>query len=437
MSEEALSPELPISQTVLELASQIGRVPMPFGEAECARCRGDFPALERTLGGEPLAFFDGPAGTQLPRAVIDAISAYYETCNANTHGEFVTSRESDRMIEEARASVAAFLSAPSGREISFGANMTSLAYALSRAFAREFRPGDEVVITQLDHEANRGPWLTLAERGVRVREVALKPDGTLDSDDMARQIGPNTRLVAIGYASNALGTVNDLVLARRLAHAAGAWLLVDAVHAAPHFPIDVAALDADFLLCSAYKFYAPHVGILYARPGLLDRLEPDRLRTQEQAAPYRIETGTANHAAIAGVKAAIDYIASWGTGTSLRDRLVSAMAAIAVWEHELARRYCDGLRAIPGVTVWGPDFASPRRAPTVSITIDGTAAEEAARRLGEEGILVWNGHFYAVRAIEVLGLAARGGILRAGMSMYTTPAEVVRLLTGIAEIASH
>lgn len=408
---------------------------MAFGESECARCRGDFPALGRALGGSPLAFFDGPAGTQLPRAVIDAVSGYYATCNANTHGQFVTSRESDAMLAGARETVAAFLGARSWREVSFGANMTSLAYALARALARRFGPGDEVVITALDHEANRGPWLTLAERGVTVREVALRRDGTLDPDDMARRVGPRTRLLAIGYASNALGTVNDLALARRLAREAGAWLLVDAVHAAPHFPIDFAALDADFLLCSAYKFYAPHVGILLARPGLLDELEPDRLRTQDQAAPYRIETGTANHAAIAGVKAAVEYLASWGAGGSLRERLVGAMEAIAAWEHALARRYFDALRAAPGVTVWGPDFASPRRAPTVSITIDGMTATEAARLLGERGLLVWDGHFYAVRAMEALGLDARGGVLRAGMSMYTTPAEVDRLAGAVAALA--
>jgi cysteine desulfurase family protein (TIGR01976 family) len=407
---------------------------MGFGEAECGRCRGDFPALARTLDGRPLAFFDGPAGTQLPRSVIDAVSSYYATCNANTHGQFITSRESDAMIQATRASVAAFLGAPSGREISFGANMTSLAFALSRAFARTFAAGDEVVVTQLDHEANRGPWLALAERGIVVREVALRSDGTLDPDDFARRVTPRTRLVAIGYASNALGTVNDLALAQRLARAVGAWLLVDAVHAAPHFPLDVAALDADFLLCSASKFYAPHVGILYARPGLLDQLEPDRLCTQDQAAPTRIETGTANHAAIAGVGAAIEYLASWGAGATLRERLVSAMTAIAAWEHDLAVRYYDGVRAIPGVSVWGPDFSS-RRAPTVSITIEGASAEKAARRLGEQGLLVWDGHFYAIRAIEALGLAERGGVLRAGMSMYTTPAEVDRLVAAVATLA--
>ncbi|HYH47782.1 MAG TPA: aminotransferase class V-fold PLP-dependent enzyme, partial [Thermoanaerobaculia bacterium] len=213
--------------------------------------------------GRALAFLDGPAGTQVPRPVIAAMARYYETCNANTHGAFATSCESDAIVAGARAAAAALLGAPSPREISFGANMTTLAFALSRALAREMKPGDEVVITQLDHEANRGPWLTLAERGVTVREVALRPDGRLDADDFARQVTARTRLVAVGAASNALGTVNDLAAARELARSVGAWLVVDAVHFAPHFPLDVAALDPDFLLCSAYKFYGPHVGILY------------------------------------------------------------------------------------------------------------------------------------------------------------------------------
>ncbi len=244
-------------------------------------------------------------------------------------------------------------------------------------------------------------------------------------------------MVAIGYSSNALGTVNDVPLARELASAVGAWLVVDAVHYAPHFPLDVAALDPDFLLCSAYKFYGPHVGILYARPGALDGLRTDKLRTQEDAAPYRIETGTLNHAAIAGVKAAVEYIASWGEGATLRERLVSAMTAIGAHEHGLAAFYWDNVRRLPGVTAWGQDFSSPRRAPTVSVTIAGVRPDAAAAALGEQGLLVWDGDFYAARAIEVLGLAERGGVLRTGISMYNTRAEVERLLAGVAELAAR
>jgi len=291
------------------------------------------------------------------------------------------------------------------------------------------------VITQLDHEANRGPWIGLRERGVIVKEVRLRPDGRLDYDDMAAKISPRTHVVAMGLSSNALGTVNDAAVARSLSRAVGALLVLDAVHYAPHFPVDVAALDADYLLCSAYKFYGPHVGILYARPGLLDKLEPDRLRTQEQAAPERFETGTLNHAALAGVKAAIDYIAAWGDGATLRERIVSAVSSIAAHEHALARRYDEKVRHIPGVRRWGVGFEEGPRAPTVSITIDGVTAEEAARHLGDQGVLVWDGNFYALRPIEVLGLVERGGVLRAGFSMYNTADEVDRLLTGVAQIA--
>jgi len=407
---------------------------MPFTAADCERCRRDFPALERTFGGSPLAFLDGPAGTQVPNAVIDAVAGYYRTANANTHGEFPTSRESDRLLQETRETVAAFLGSPDWRSVSFGQNMTTLTYSLSYALARQMAPGDEIVITQLEHEANRGPWLNLKERGIVVREAAIGPDGRLDVDDLARQITERTRLVAFNMASNSLGTVSDAALARRLSSEVGAWLLLDAVHYAAHFPLDVAALDADFLLCSAYKFYGPHVGILYTRPGLLETLQPDRLRTQDQEAPYRIETGTLNHAALAGVKAAIDYIASWGTGASLRERIVSAMREISAYEHELGSFYYENVRRIPGVAAHGPNFSGPR-APTVSITVDGVPPAEVAEALGDKGLQVWSGHFYGLRPLEALGLAENGGVVRVGIVMYNTRAEVERLLEGVAEVA--
>jgi cysteine desulfurase family protein (TIGR01976 family) len=406
----------------------------PFTADDCARARQDFPSLSRTLNGLPLAFLDGPAGTQVPEPVIAAMADYYRTSNANAHGEFPTSRETDLLLHETREAVAAFLGAPSGREISFGQNMTTLNFSLSHALAREMAPGDEIVITQLDHESNRGPWLNLQERGVVVREVALRPDGRLDPEDFARQVTARTRLVALGLASNALGTINDAALARRLSREVGALLLLDAVHYAAHLPVDVAALDADFLLCSAYKFYGPHVGILYSRPGLLERLRPDKLCVQDDEAPYRIETGTLNHAALVGVKAAVEYIASWGEGGTLRERIVTAMEGISGWEHALGLRYYEGARRIPGVTVWGTDFSGPR-APTVSITIDGVLPMAAARALGGKGLQVWDGHFYALRAIEVLGLAERGGVIRTGFAMYNTPEEVDRLLAAVEELA--
>jgi cysteine desulfurase family protein (TIGR01976 family) len=408
---------------------------MPFTAADCERARRDFPALGRIVEGQALTFLDGPAGTQVPEAVIEAISGYYRSSNANTHGEFPTSRESDLLLQETRQAVAAFLGAPSWRQVSFGQNMTTLNYALSHALVKTMAPGDEIVITQLDHEANRGPWLALQERGIVVREVALRPDGTLDPEDFARQVTARTRLVAVVMASNALGTVTDVALARRLARQAGAWLLLDAVHYAAHLPLDVQALDADFLLCSAYKFYGPHVGILYCRPGLLEQLPAERLRTQEEEAPWRFEMGTLNHAALAGVKAAVDYLSTWGEGETYRQRIVSAMNGIAAYEHGVGAHYYGEVRRIPGVTVWGPDFSGPR-APTVSITIDGVHPNEAARRLGEQGLQVWDGNFYALRPVEALGLAERGGLIRTGIVMYNTRQEVDRLLEAIAAIAA-
>ena len=410
---------------------------MASGRRDLATCRDDFPALARAVNGRRLVFLDGPAGTQVPRPVIDAIAGYYATCNANTHGQFVTSRESDAMLEATRDKVAALLGARSGSEVSFGANMTTLCFALAHALGREMAPGDEVVITQLDHEANRGPWLGLAERGVVVREVALRSDGRLDADDLRGKVGPRTRVVAMGLASNALGTVNDVGPARELSRSVGARLVLDAVHYLPHFALDVAALDPDFLLCSAYKFYGPHVGVLYARPGLLGRLRTDRLSTQEETAPYRIETGTLNHAAIAGVGAAVDYLGSFGAGDGLRARLVDAMGRIERHERSLAERYFTAVRRLPGVTVRGPDFSDRHRAPTVSITVDGRTAEEVARFLGERGIAVWDGHFYAARAIEVLGLAARGGVVRTGISMYSNADDVDELLAALVELTGQ
>jgi len=397
--------------------------------------RRDFPSLRRTHNGQPIAYLDGPAGTQMPQQVIDAISGYYAASNANTHGLFVTSQETDALIDETRDIVAQFLGASSGETISFGANMTTLTFSLSKAIARTLREGDEILITQLDHEANRGPWLTLRERGIAINEVALKPNGMLDYDDLRAKIGKRTRLLAIGLASNLLGTVNNVALARQLTSKVGALLLCDAVHYAPHFPIDVKALDPDFLLCSAYKFYGPHVGILYSKEGLLDRLETDRLRTQDHEAPYKIETGTLNHAAIAGVNASIEYIASFGTGTNIRDKIVNAMQLIAEYEHAVGCRLYDGLRAIPGVTIYGMNFDRPDRAPTISFTLEGKNAGEVSGILGNKGICTWNGHFYAIRAIEVLGLLDRGGVTRAGISLYNTIEEIERLLAELRLIS--
>lgn len=407
---------------------------MAFTTADNERCRRDFPALNRSDEARDLVFLDGPGGVQVPTAVIQALVDFYGSCNVNTHGQFAPSREVDRRMQLARETVATFLGAAGPDCISFGQNMTTLNFALSSAIGRTLEPGDEVLITELDHEANRGPWRRLEEHGAVIREVKLKPSGELDADDLAAQVTHRTKLLAIGASSNALGTVNDLALARRLTRAVGALLVVDAVHFAPHFPIDVRAMDADFLLCSAYKFYGPHVGVLYSKPGALDRLPTTRLAVQDSAAPYRIETGTLNHAAIDATRAAVDYLASCGTGGSLRERLVDAMNGISAYEHELARTYYEAVRRLPGVRVWGPDFTSRARSPTVSITLDAHTPAAAAAQLGARGICVWDGHFYARRAVEVLGLTARGGLLRTGISMYTTRRDIERLLEGIAAL---
>ena len=396
--------------------------------------RRDFPSLKRTHNGYPLAYLDGPGGTQVPRQVIEAMVTYYETCNANHDGRFITSMESDQIIQQAREHMAAFLGASGWRTISFGANMTTLAYSLSKAFARHFKTGDEIIITQLDHEANRGPWLSLQEQGMVIKEVALKKDGGLDYDDFESKITARTRLVAVGMASNVLGTVNDIPLIRQWTQQVGAWLLVDAVHYAPHFSIDVSRLHVDFLLCSAYKFYGPHLGILYSKEGLLDGLSTDCLRTQDQQAPFKIETGTLNHAALAGVKAAVDYIASFGEGADLRPQLVSAMERIAAYEHTLALAYYNRLSDIPVVQIVGPDMHSRHRAPTVSFHLPGWTAAQVCQKLNEKGICAWDGHFYAIRPLEVLGLLEQGGLTRVGISLYNTCEEIERVLVALEEL---
>jgi len=401
------------------------------------KAREDFPSLRRVDNGVQLAYLDGPAGTQVPQQVIDAMSRYYATSNANTHGCFITSKETDALLEEARCTAAVFLGTPDSSTISFGANMTTLTFSLSRAIGRTLQDGDEVVISQLDHEANRGPWLTLRERGVVIKEIPVRPNATLDEEEMRSVITERTKLVAIGMSSNAFGTVNNVELARELSANVGAWLFLDAVHYAPHFSIDVQKLDTDFLVCSAYKFYGPHVGMLYSRKGLLEHLETDRLRTQDPTAPFRMETGTLNHAAIVGVRAAIDYLASFGEGSTERERLVTAMNRIASYEHSLAASLYAELGRIAGVTVCGVAFDDPHRAPTVSFTLDGKTPEEICTRMAEHGICVWDGHFYAIRPMEVLGLLEQGGVTRVGISLYNTSEEIERLLETVRLIASE
>jgi cysteine desulfurase family protein (TIGR01976 family) len=397
--------------------------------------RSQFKSLHREYKGKPLIYMDGPGGTQIPDSVVEAMDSYYATSNTNTHGFFPTSKETDKVIDQARESMADFLNAEGPDTISFGQNMTTLNFSLVRGISRILQPGDEVLITQLDHEANRGPWLSLREFGVVVREVDLLENGTLDYDDFEKKVNEQTRIVAVGCASNAIGTVNNIPKIRELTYKYGAWLALDAVHFAPHFKIDVQDIGCEFLFCSAYKFYGPHVGVLYAKPGTLDRIPVDNLRTQEQMAPYKIETGTLNHAALAGVTAAVDFIAFLGEGSSRKERVGQAMEKLAVYENKLARKLYEGFSSIDGVTVVGLDFDSGLRAPTVSILVQGARPEQLCEFLGNEGICAWDGHFYAIRAIEVLGLLEKGGVTRFGISAYTKEEEIERVVEKVKEFA--
>jgi cysteine desulfurase family protein (TIGR01976 family) len=396
--------------------------------------RQQIPSLQRKANKFPMIFFDGPGGTQVPNRVIDAISDYYKTSNANSHGEFITTKETDEVIANMRTAMATLFNAESSSCISIGQNMTTLNFALARGMARILKPGDEVLITQLDHEANRGPWLMLRDFGIKVNEVTLLPSGVLDYDDFEAKINENTRVVAVGMAANSIGTVNDIQKARELANKHGAWLVLDAVHYAPHFSIDVQKLGCDFLLCSAYKFYGPHVGILYSRAGLLDRIPTDRLCTAGQFAPDSIETGTLNHAAIAGVTAAIDFLASLGAGQSQRERLVSAYKNIGEHERKLAVQLYDGLKEIPGIEIIGQDFSSAHRAPTVSFTMEGKTPKQVCAQLATKNICAWDGHFYAIRAMEILGLLEKGGVTRLGISVYNTSEDIEAVLNELRSL---
>lgn len=390
--------------------------------------RNQFPSLSRIHNGQLFTYLDGPAGTQVPISVIEAISDYYKTSNSNSHGHFAHTQETDELLEACRAKVATFIGAKGKHTISFGQNMTTLNFSLSKAIGRSLKAGDEIVITQLDHESNRGPWLALRERGIVVREVKLNENGTLNYDDFSNKINERTRLVAMGWSSNIFGTVNEVSKIRKLTHQVGAWLLLDAVHYAPHLPIDVEAIGCDFLLCSAYKFYGPHIGLLYCKSGLLDRLQPDRLRTANQQAPYSIETGTLNHAAIAGVKASIEFIESLGQGASSRERLVNAMNQIHHYEIKLAQSLWEGLSTMKKIQLIGLSMTVDERAPTLSFLHSDKTADEVGKCLGLKNICTWSGHFYAIRATEVLGLAEKGGVTRMGISVYNTQKDIERTL---------
>ena len=398
--------------------------------AGVAAIRAAFPALARRHNGHEVAYFDGPGGTQVPQAVVDAMADYLLHHNANTHWHYPTSHETDAAMIAAREAMADYLGTRP-LEIAFGANMTTLTFHLSRALGRDWGPGDEIVVTELDHHANVDPWRALErDRGVTIRTVRFLPaEGRLDDDDLRRALGPRTRLLAIGAASNAIGTINDVRRAGELAHAVGALVFVDAVHYAPHAFVDVVELGCDFLACSAYKFYGPHVGVLYGRHDLLARLPVPKLRPASDAAPERLETGTLNHEGVVGTAAAVDFLASLGSGDGRRARLRSAMGALHARGEELLARMWEGLGAIPGVTLHGRPPGTPRT-PTVAFTVAGHSSTAVAVALAERGVFVSNGDFYAMTAVDRLG-HAQDGVVRAGCACYTTAEEVDRLVEGV------
>ncbi len=402
-------------------------------------CRQQFPSLARSGPGNlPLIYLDGPGGSQVPASVIAAIADYYIQRNSNTHGQFITSRETDMVVTTARQRMAALVGARSSSSISFGQNTTTLNFLLSQALADVFKPGDEIIVTDLDHDSNVAPWLRLQERGLTIRRVPVLPEGKLDLDTFKHLLTAKTRLVAVGWASNALGTVNPLHDIRRWTDEVGAWLLVDAVHWAPHGVIDVEQLHPDFLLCSAYKFFGPHVGILYSKPGILDSIPTLRVRPQSENAPERIETGTLNHAALAGVSAAVEFIASLADdpGEDLRVRIRQAMTLVYHYEHDLASRLYRGLHAIPGVKLYGPAVGAEDRAPTISFTITNRSSQEVAKLLADRGILAWDGDFYALTLVDQLGLRDQDGLVRLGLAPYNTRSEVERTLSAVEEIVA-
>ena len=403
--------------------------------ASTARIREHFPALRRRHGQDAVGYFDGPGGTQVPQPVIDAISDYLLNHNANTHWAFPTSVETDAIIVSARSALADFLNA-APNEIAFGANMTTLTFHLARALGRGYKEGDEIIVTELDHHANIAPWRALErERGIVIRVAKVLPGrGQLDWDDFGQQLNRRTKLVAIGAASNALGTITDVCRAAEMTHAIGARVFVDAVHYAPHELVDVHEMDCDFLSCSAYKFYGPHIGVLYGRQDLLAAIDFPKLAPAPNSAPERVETGTQNHEGIAGAAAAVDFLASFALSGTRRERLAATFSELRERGHNLVRQLWQGLTDIEGVKVYGPTPAEPRT-PTIGFTVAGLGSDEVARRLADEGVFVSNGDFYATTLVERLG-QAKEGLVRAGCACYTTEEEVTRLIDGVRRLAS-
>jgi len=421
---------------------------MPTAQTDVAaldisRVRSQFPSLSQTVAGQPAVFLDGPGGTQVPQRVIDAISGYLKNSNANTCGAYATSQHTNAMIAEARAAMADFFGCDHD-EVVFGPNMTTLTFAISRSIGRELGPGDEILLTHLDHDANVSPWRALEERGVTIRFVDINEDDcTLNMTDLAQKISSRTRVVAVGYASNAVGTINDVKEIVRLAHHKGALAYIDAVHYAPHGPIDVPGLDCDFLVCSSYKFFGPHMGILYAKREHLQRLQPYKVRANTNTIPNCWEWGTLNHECIAGITACVDYLADLGrqvdpSTSTRRTALLAAYSAIQQHEHGLAEILISGLLTISGLKLYGIRDSGKldRRCPTAAVRIAGHTPLELATKLGERGFFTWDGNYYALNLSERLDVEKDGGFLRIGLAHYNTAEEVQRFLSALREIAA-
>ncbi len=413
--------------------------------------RREFPSLALTLDGYPAVFFDNPGGTQVPSAVIEAVSDYYKTSNANVGGAFETSRRTDAVVAEARMAMADLLNAPGPETIVFGPSMTALTFHLARSLAETIQPGDEVMVTALDHDANIAPWTDLEAAGAVVRVVDVDlADATLNMDSFARALSPRTKLVAVTHASNAVGTVPDVAKITQMAHERGALIFVDAVQYAPHGPIDVQKLDCDFLACSPYKFFGPHAGVLYGKAEHLTRLTPHKVKPSKDAIPYRWELGTLSHESLAGVSAAIRYLANIGEqfGGPFREdyaaqgdagrrlTLKTAMAAIKAYEQTLSRRLITGLQSLSDVTLSGLTNMErlDERLPTVAFTWPRLSPRETAEYLASRGICVWSGNYYALRLMEALGLEGNGGAVRVGLAHYNTVEEIDRMIAALHDV---
>ncbi len=399
--------------------------------------RAQFPALNREVNGRPAVYFDGPAGSQVPRSVVEAMSDYLFKHNANHGGLFATSIENDALLADAQRAAADFVGATDPQSIVFGANMTTLTFAFSRALANSWKPGDEIIVTDLDHDANVTPWMMAArERDVVVKRVRVRPeDCTLDIEDFQRKLGARTRLVAVGCAANSVGTINPVRKIVELAHAVGAEVFLDAVHYAPHGLIDVQAWDCDYLVCSTYKFFGPHAGILWGRRDRLDELTPYKVRPSCNDCPDRWMTGTPNFECIAGARAAIDYLSGLGAGTDRRSKLRSAFERIVAYEKDLCRQTLAGLAKIPGVRVLGITTESrlSDRVPTISIVHAKHDPRTIADYLAKRGIFVWNGNMYAMSLSEALGLEPHG-MVRIGLLHYNIANEIERLISALSEL---